>query len=168
MTIKIKTGCFHTMNGSVPELCSVLGSGSGSGSVPVLQWWLSSVLDCRWSEKIMGLLPVVSVSGITTTRACSFSLCSVSHSPCSPCGSCSSLVSVASTELALSMVRSARLPSWCTSLRRWEKLWEVMTQTHACRFPYTNPHLYFYAHEDLQWLFRLGLFFVCFFRTNLT
>ena len=149
MTIKIKTGCFHTMNGSVPELCSVLGS----GSVPVLQRWLSSVLDCRWSENIMGLLPVTSVSGITTTRAGSFSFFSVSHSPRSPCDSWSSLLSVASTELALSMVRSARLPSWCTSLTRWEKLCEVITQTHVCRFPYANPHLYFYAHEDLQRLF---------------
>lgn len=117
----------------VPELCSVLGS----GSVPALQKWLSSVLDCRWSEKLLGFSPVMSVSGITTTRACSFSFSCVPHSPCS---SCSSLGNIASTELALSMVRSARLPSGCTSLKTCEKL--VHTKTHAWRLTHTSVFLY--------------------------
>lgn len=125
---------------SVPELCSVLGS----GSLPALQWWLSSVLDCCGSEKLFS--PALSVPSITTTRACSFSF-SVPHSP--GCSSCSwfssSLGSAASTELALSMVRSARLPSWFTSLNTRKKL--LHTKKHVCRLTHTCD---FYTCEDFQ------------------
>ena len=133
---------------SVPELCSVLCSVLGSGSVFALQWWLSSVLDCRGSERLPGFSPVFSASHITTTRAsssfssdCHFPRCSCSScSSCFSCVSASSLGSAASTELALSMVRSARLPSWCTSLKTGGML--LRSKTDACRLMRTSIFLY--------------------------
>lgn len=114
---------------SVPELCSVLGS----GSVFALHCWLSSVLDCRGSDKLPGFSLVMSVSSITTTRACSFSF-SISQPSCMFCFTCvshSSLRSIASTELALSMLRSGRLPSGSTSLKTRQKLLHKNTHEHA-------------------------------------
>lgn len=138
----------------VPEVCSVLGS--GSVPVPALQWWLSSALDSRGSERLLGFSSVMSVSSITTTRASSFS-----SFPHSPCGSCSSLGSIPSTELALSMVRSARLPSWCTSLKTREELY-MQRHTHAVSHSHISIYILMRTFNDF-FMLSIGPFFWSYF-----